>query len=157
MADEMCCRDQPDRLKFAASFERSGNGRICRHAADLPRPRCRGSIAAISIDRHPVGALDRGRRNERLSWLSPIAASAANLQQDFSFRLIFETSLTTVRHARPVISVRGSSLFSLFLQEIISDGPLPRRRNARSPAASVMKEQRDNAGCRAARPLVVNN
>jgi hypothetical protein len=34
----VCRRDQPDRLKFAASLEPSGNGRIRRHAAALPRP-----------------------------------------------------------------------------------------------------------------------
>src|SRR6516164_3859182 len=46
MADEMCCRDQPDRLKFAAPLDTRDAGRIRDHAAALVRPRYRLSIAA---------------------------------------------------------------------------------------------------------------
>jgi hypothetical protein len=50
--------------------------------------------------------------------------------------------------------LEGASLFFVFIQEIISDGPLLRRRNPRPSAAEGAKEQRDNNPCSAARPLV---
>jgi hypothetical protein len=70
---------------------------------------------------------------------------------------MFKSGATTVRSARPVLSLDGSPLYLLFLQEIISDGSLLCRRNARPPAASSIKEQRDNVRCRAARPLFADD
>src|SRR6516162_158481 len=54
MADEMCCRDQPDRLNFAAPLDTRDAGRIRDHAAALLRPRYCLSIAATAIDRQSL-------------------------------------------------------------------------------------------------------
>jgi hypothetical protein len=44
---------------------------------------------------------------------------------------MFKWGATTVGHARPVLSLQGSPLFLLFLQEINSGGPFLNRGNAR--------------------------
>jgi hypothetical protein len=67
-----------------------------------------------AIDGHPVGTLGCRRRNKRLKRLSSMAASAANLQHDFAFRLRFGPGLK-VRQKSPTSPLfEWPPLFLLF-------------------------------------------
>jgi hypothetical protein len=64
-----------------------------------------------------------------------MAAPAANLQQNFAFKLRFESGLKVKQKCPTSPLFKSPPLFLLFLQEIISGRPSLRRRNARLPAA----------------------